>query len=177
MDIVLRGERDIRRLAPTLKALLKDLDPAIPEPEMTTLEERIGQQTSRERFAAVLLGIFALASLAMGGVGTYGVISFSVAQRGREIGIRMALGARRSQILRLFLAQGSRLIGAGLIAGLVTCVALVRTMQSLLFQVSPLDPIILLLSLSIVAAAGLAAVWLPSRRAAGLDPLPTLNSS
>ena len=177
MDIVLRGERDILSLAPTLRALLRDLDPGIPALEMISLEERVVHQSARERFAVLLLGLFALTSLAMGAVGTYGVISFSAAQRAREVGIRMALGARRSQILRLFLAQGGRLIGVGLVIGLLASVALTRAMQSLLFQVSPLDPAILLLSLSIVAAAGLAAVWIPSRRAATLDPLRSLNTT
>jgi len=128
------------------------------------------------RFSTLLLAIFAAVALALAVIGIYGIMSWSVGQRRQEIGIRMAVGADRANILRLILGRGLRLAAAGVAIGLGSTLALTRVLQSLLFEISPHDPWILsgvsLLMLAIAAAA----CYIPARRAMHVDPIDTLRS-
>jgi len=123
----------------------------------------------------VLLLVFAVTALMLAGVGIYGVVSYTVAERTRELGVRMALGADAGTTLRLVLGRSMLLVGLGTAAGLVASAAITRVMGSLLFNVSPLDPIVFAGVALLIAACGLAASFVPARRAMNVDPIVALR--
>jgi len=123
----------------------------------------------------VLVMLFAAVALVLAATGTYGVLSYSVEQRTREIGIRMALGAQVGQVLRMILSQGAILAGIGLVLGTLGALALQKVLASLLFDVAPTDPLIFGLVLVLLALVSLLACWWPARRAARVDPLVALR--
>jgi putative ABC transport system permease protein len=124
----------------------------------------------------VLLGAFAAVALLLAALGIFGVLSYAVTQRQREIGIRVALGAHPQDVLRMVLGNAAGLVGAGVLAGLASALALSRTMTSLLFDLSPTDPVTLLGVAALLAAVALLASYLPARRATRVDPLVALRS-
>jgi len=139
------------------------------------MEERVDRFRDRPRFIAAVVAGFAALGLLLAAAGLYGVLSFLVAQQTREIGVRMALGARPRDIgLRVQLRAGAW-IGAGAILGAAASLALARTVRGLLFEVSPEDPVSLLAPVLALCAAGALAAWLPSRRAARVDPVVALR--
>jgi ABC-type antimicrobial peptide transport system permease subunit len=123
----------------------------------------------------VLLGLFAAVALALTTMGTYGVISFAVAQRTREIGIRVAIGASRSDVVRLIVGQGVRLVAVGAVVGVVAALAASRVLGSLLFDVRPSDPVTFAAIVALLVAAVIAASWIPARRAASVQPTEALR--
>lgn len=123
----------------------------------------------------LLLAVFAALALVLAAIGIHGVLSYTVAQRRHEIGIRMALGAPASRVTRLVIGQGARLVGIGLLIGVVLALATTQVMQSLLFGVSVRDITALLAVLPVLAIVGLVATWLPARRAVRTDPLSALR--
>jgi len=127
------------------------------------------------RFAVTLLSLFAAMSLFLAALGLYGIISYSVALRTQEIGIRMALGARRLEVLRMVVGQGMRLVAAGMAAGLLLAFALAEVLSSQLFEVSAFDPITLLVMALVMAAVAVLASYIPARRAANVDPIVALR--
>ena len=144
--------------------------------DIDTMEHIVATAVARQRFSMLLLAVFAGVALLLAAVGIYGVMSYSVAQRTREIGIRIALGARRADILRMTIIQGLRLVLTGLVGGLIAAVFLTRVMQSLLFGVSATDPLTFLsISLVLVAVAFLAS-YLPALRATKVDPIVALRA-
>jgi len=158
-----------------VQAAVWSVNPNLPVANVRTLEEIHGRSMARTSFTLVMLGIASGVALILGVVGIYGVISYSVSQRTREIGIRMALGAEQGEISRLFLAHGLLLTGMGVALGLGGAVALTRVMSALLFDVSPLDPATYCaVSMGLIAAALLAS-YLPARRAAVVDPVEALR--
>jgi putative ABC transport system permease protein len=140
-----------------------------------TIEQRVGKLAERPRFNALLLGIFASVGLLLAAIGLYGVISFVVAQRAQEIGVRMALGASPSAISRLVLRQAGLWIGAGAVPGAIGSFFAVRLLEHMLFRVPAKDPWTFAGAVAVLAAAGLAAAWIPSRRAARVDPMQVLR--
>jgi ABC-type antimicrobial peptide transport system permease subunit len=130
----------------------------------------------RTSFTLVMLGIAGAAGLLLGIVGLYSVIAYSVAQRRKEIGIRMALGAQRDALVGMFVRQGLTLTGIGVICGLAAAVGLTRLMASLLFHVSALDPITYVAVTAVLVATAMLASYMPSRRAATVDPVETLRA-
>jgi putative ABC transport system permease protein len=130
---------------------------------------------ARQRFSTLLLGVFAGVALVLAAVGIYGVMSYSMAQRTREIGIRMALGAQKRDVLKLAVGQGLKLVAVGVGLGLVGALALTRVMSSLLFGVSATDPATLVTISLILVAVALLASYIPARRASKLDPLIALR--
>jgi ABC-type antimicrobial peptide transport system permease subunit len=140
-----------------------------------TNEQRVGKLAERPRFNALLLGIFASVGLLLAAIGLYGVISFVVAQRAQEIGVRMALGASPSAISRLVLRQAGLWIGAGAVPGAIGSFFAVRLLEHMLFRVPAKDPWTFAGAVAVLAAAGLAAAWIPSRRAARVDPMQVLR--
>jgi putative ABC transport system permease protein len=140
-----------------------------------TLEDAMAESLSPERFSATLLTIFAVLALTLASIGVYGVVSYAAMQRTHEIGVRLALGAQRGDVMRLVLGHGARLAVIGMVLGVVGSLAASRLLSSLLFGVSAKDPITLVIVSSVLAAVALLACYLPARRAMKVDPLEALR--
>jgi len=162
-------------LATTLRRELTALDRDVPLYAMAPMEELAAAQTARSRVSAFLMGSFGALALLLAGLGIYGVISYSVAQRGHEIGVRMALGARRGEVFRLVLAQALGLTAIGMALGLAGALALTRLLAGQLYGLSPNDPSTYAAVALLLAGAALAAGWLPAHRATRVDPLVALR--
>jgi len=141
-----------------------------------TMNQLLSETTARPRFILLMLGVFALAALLLTGVGVYGVLTYTVAQKTREIGIRLALGAHTHEVLKLVLGQGMKLVGAGVLIGLVGAFALTRLLKTLLFGVSATDPLTFAVIAILLTGIALLACWIPARRATRVDPLIALRS-
>ena len=163
-------------LVPALRRAVAAADPSLPVYDVRTVEERAGAALAAERFSATLLGAFGVLGLALAALGVYGVMAFAVAQRRREIGIRLALGATRAAAVRLVVGQGAALAGVGLAAGTAAAVALTRALATLLTGVSPTDPLVFAAVLAVLALVALAACLVPAGRAAAVPPATALAS-
>jgi putative ABC transport system permease protein len=139
------------------------------------MEQVLSESLARRRLYMILLGVFAGAALLLAGVGIYGVVSYSVSQRRREMGIRIAIGAERGDVLRLVLGQGARAATLGIALGMAAALALTRLMASLLFGVSAADPLTFLAVALVLTLAALAASYIPARRAMRVDPMVVLR--
>jgi putative ABC transport system permease protein len=175
MSLIVRTVRNHLNLVSSVRAEVLALDAAQPVYDIQTLEKSVAQSLAPRRFAMLLLAIFAIVALALGAIGIYGVISYAVSKRTHEIGIRMALGARRQDVLGLVVRQGMKLALIGVGVGLTGALAITRVLQSLLFEVKPFDPLIFLLVTLSLAAVALFACWLPARRAAEVEPMEALR--
>jgi predicted permease len=175
MNVVVRTQRDPLALAGTVRQAVGRMDPALPLAGVRPMEKVLFESIASPRLLMVLVMLFAAVALALAAIGTYGVLSYSVEQRTREIGIRMALGAQVGQVLRMILSQGAALVGLGLLLGVVGALALQKVLASLLFGVAPTDPLIFGLVIALLALVSLLACWWPARRAARVDPLVALR--
>ncbi|MBZ5654977.1 MAG: ABC transporter permease [Acidobacteriia bacterium] len=162
-------------LAAAIRSAIRTVDSSQPLYDMKTMEQRVDESLISRRFLVVLLSIFAGLALLLAALGLYGVISYAVKLRTRELGIRMALGAARGDVLRLILGKGMQLAALGLVLGLTVTFILGRTLSSLLYQVSLFNPVTLLLTSLLLISTVLLASYLPARRAATLDPMRTLR--
>jgi putative ABC transport system permease protein len=151
------------------------IDKDLPITEVATLENILTREASPRRFNAMLFSVFAALALVLAATGVYGVLSYSVSQRIHEVGIRMALGARSRDVLRLFIGQGMRLVLLGLVIGLGGAFVLTRLLSSLLFGVSTTDTATFVVVATILTLVGVLACYLPARRAATIDPLVALR--
>lgn len=163
-----------KTVAPWVRSQIAQLDPTVPV-EISTLNEQVNKMADRPRFETALLGFFAFCGLMMALIGLYGVISFIATQRTQEIGVRMALGATRLDVLRLISSEGGRLIILGTAIGMVTSVAVARLLTSLLYGVKPYDPAMYVTAALILAIAALAATLIPTRAAMKVDPVVALR--
>jgi putative ABC transport system permease protein len=159
----------------SVRHALGEMDSSLPLYLEQTMDELIAKHAAGQQFLALLLGLFSGLALLLAAVGIYGVLSYLVTQRTREIGIRMSLGASRGRVLGLILKQGMRLAGIGFAIGLVAAVAAGRLLVSLLHQVRPSDPLIIALTTLCLAAVALIACYVPARRAAQVDPIVALR--
>lgn len=173
--VVRTGSSRPETLTSAMQAAVRTVDPHQPLYDLKTMEQRVDESMTGRRFLVVLLSIFAGLALLLAAVGLYGVISYSVRMRTRELGIRMALGAQRTDVLRLILGKGAQLAGAGLIVGLAGTLAVGRVLSSLLYHVNLLNPITLLATIFLLASTVLFACYVPARRAAALEPMDTLR--
>jgi len=173
MSIVLRMPD--ARLIPEVKRQIWSLDTEIPLNRMQSMDDLLRRSLAERRFNMFLLGLFAGLAITLAAVGLYGVMSYSVSQRTHEIGIRMAVGARRSDVLRLVMGQGVRLAVAGLAVGILGALALTRWMASLLFGVTPTDPATFAAVTLLMMAVVLLACLVPARRAMKVDPMVALR--
>jgi len=162
-------------IVPALREAVRSVDADQPLFDVGLLDERIDLSLSGRRVPMQLLGLFAIAALLLAAIGIYGVLAFGVAQRTGELGVRVAIGADRGRIVRLVLADGGRLIAAGLLAGIVCAVALGRLLRNQLFGVDSVDPVSLGAVVLVFAAIAMFACWVPARRAARIDPIRALR--
>jgi putative ABC transport system permease protein len=166
---------DAKALTATVASIIHDVDKDLPIVEVATLDDLLARESSTRRFNTALFSIFAALALALAVTGVYGVLSYSVSQRTHEVGIRMALGAGRGDVLRLFMQQGMRLVLLGLVIGLGGAFVLTRLMSSLLFGVSATDKVTFIVVALGLMLAGVCACYLPARRATKVDPLVALR--
>jgi putative ABC transport system permease protein len=163
-------------LASSIRNAIWAVDKDQPVANIDTMDHIVSEAIARQRFSMLLLGIFAGLALVLAAVGIYGVMSYSVAQRTHEIGIRMALGARRADVLQMTVKQGLKLVSAGMILGLAAAFLLTRVLASLLYGISATDPITFLgISLVLLAVAMLAS-YIPALRATKVDPIIALRA-
>jgi putative ABC transport system permease protein len=176
MNIVLRSTRSLDALAPGIRRMMAEMDPSLPIVQLRTMDQVFDDSVPRQRFLSQLLVAFGLVALVLAAVGTYGILSYMVTERQREIGVRMALGAGRGQVAGLVMRQGVVMAAIGIAIGLAGALAASRVTASLLFGVSPVDPVTFVgVSLVIVAVAALASL-IPTRRATRVDPLVAMRA-
>src|SRR5499426_1383226 len=175
MTLVIRTRGEPTAVANAARDVIRGLDPTQPVGDVRTMESLIGTSVARARFNTLLLAIFAIVALSLAGVGIYGVMAYSVAQRTHEIGVRMALGARATDVLRLVVRKGMALALAGVAIGVSASFALTRLMETLLFNVSATDPLTFAAIPLLLAFVALLACLIPARRAAKVDPMVALR--
>ena len=175
MNIVLRSALPLTTLQPAIAAAVREADPSLPIIRLRPMAEVVSGSLRRPRMLMHLFAGFAGLALLLAAIGTYGVLSYLVAERRREIGIRMALGARREAVLRSVMAYGLKLTGIGLAAGLAGALALTRWMETLLFEVRPTDPATLVSVAAVIAVVAIVACLVPAHRATRFDPIAALR--
>ncbi|HSU81105.1 MAG TPA: FtsX-like permease family protein, partial [Thermoanaerobaculia bacterium] len=163
-------------LTPGVRRAVRAVDPGVPIYKVLTMDQVISDSLASRRLNLWLLALFAGIALALSAAGLYGVISYLVAQRTREIGMRMALGAQTRDVIGLVMRQGSRLTAAGIAAGLLGALALTRWLESLLDGVSSRDPLTFTGIAALLVAVALLASWLPARRAARVEPIVAIRN-
>jgi putative ABC transport system permease protein len=173
--LVVKGGGDPASLAAAIRQAIRAADPDQPVFAVATMKEHLAEHLVTERFSAFLMGALAAVGLLLAALGLYGVMSYSMAQRTGEIGLRMALGARPRDILKLALGQGARLSALGLCLGLAGALVVTRFLSGVLYQVSPTDPATFAVIALLLAAVALVACYLPARRAMRVDPLVALR--
>ena len=171
MTFVIRTRGDAAAIAPAARNVIRQLDPKQPVADVSTMESLIGTSVARARFNTLLLTIFAIVALLLAAVGIYGVMAYSVAQRTREIGVRVALGARKRDVLGMVIRRGLTLALGGVAIGVVASLALTRLMETLLFNVSVTDPATFAVIVLLLMGVALLACYIPARRAAKVDPM------
>jgi predicted permease len=173
--LLVRTAGDPLMLAPAVRDAVAELDAGVPVFDVRTLETHVSFARSRERMAARVAALFGAIALGLAALGLYGLLAAAVRQRTREIGVRVALGARPGAVTGLFLRRAALLVGAGAVLGVLLAVAATRLVGDLLYGVAPTDPVSFLAALAALAGAGLLAAFLPARRAARLNPLEALR--
>ncbi len=173
--VFLRSRGDVQHLGEAVRHEVESVDPNVPVHSISTMDQIIARSVANRRFALELLGIFAAVALLLAAIGIYGVMSYSFSQRTHEVGIRVALGAQRLDILRMALGEGMRIVAIGLVAGLVGAAIVTRVFRSMLFNVAPADPSTYLTVSAVLAAVALFACYIPARRATRVDPLAALR--
>jgi putative ABC transport system permease protein len=175
MLLAIRTASDPLSITATLRDVVRSLDKDQSIADIRTLEQTIDTSLGQPRLNTWLLGTFAVLALVLASIGIYGVTSYSVTQRIQEIGIRMALGAERGDVLSLVVKHGIGLTGAGVLLGLIGAVGLTRFLKSLLYGVQPIDWGTFLIASAILSATALLASYIPARRAAKVDPMVALR--
>ncbi len=175
VSLAVRTTGDPAKLASALREAVWAVDPDQPVSRVRTMDEVVAASIGETRFYSLLLGIFAALALGLAAVGIYGVMSYAVAARTREIGIRLALGAQRGTVFRLVLARGARLVAMGLVIGLTGALAATRGIEKLLYGVQATDALTFAAVAAVLALVALVACWLPARRATRVDPAITLR--
>lgn len=172
---VVRSTKEAPVIVPLIRAIIREIDPAVAVDDIATMDQIVSNSITTPRSYAVLLGTFSAVALALACIGLYGTLSYFVRQYNRELGIRVALGARKRTILRLVLAQGLSISAGGLILGLAGATALTRYMHAMLFGVRPLDPATIVLVTAFFLAVTLLASYIPARHATTVDPMTVLR--
>lgn len=176
INLVVRGSGDPAGLLAPLRGQLAQLDRSLAVSRIGTMREQVSDAVAPQRFSTILLSAFAAGALMLAAIGLYGVLSFGVAQRTREIGVRLALGATRSEVLGLVVRQGMTLAAVGVALGIGGALATTRFMTALLYRTRPLDPWTFALVPVVLAAVALIACYVPARRAAHVEPMVALRT-
>ena len=174
-DILVKTRQDPRAILADVRSVVQKIDPTQPPYGMTTLEDALGESIAPRRFNMALLAAFALTALSLALVGIYGVIAYGVSQRTHEIGVRLALGARRREIVAMVVKQGVVIALPGVAVGSAAALALTRLMTAMLYDVRPNDPWVFTATAAGLAATAVLASWIPALKAAGVDPLRALR--
>jgi predicted permease len=173
--VFLRSKGDVAYLGEAVRHEVESIDPNVPVHSISSMDQIIARSVADRRFALELLGVFATVALLLAAIGIYGVMSYSFSQRTHEVGIRVALGAQRLDILRMALGEGMRIVVIGLASGLVGAVIVTRVFRSMLFGIRPADPVTFASVAGILAGVALLACYLPAQRATRVDPLVALR--
>ncbi|MEO8677757.1 MAG: ABC transporter permease [Vicinamibacterales bacterium] len=176
MTYVVRTSGDPGRLGPSAVRVIRDINPLLPVSAVRSLDEVFAESIARPRMTAIAMGVFAGAALLLAALGVYGIVAYSVAQRAREFGIRVALGAHPGQIVRMVVQQNLRVVAIGLVLGLACAIPAARVLRGLLFQVGPNDPGTFVAIGSALALVAVVASYLPARRGTRIDPVVTLKA-
>jgi putative ABC transport system permease protein len=176
MMIFARTSRDPGSVGNDIRRAVHDVAPQLPVYDMLTMTARAAVATTQARFRAVLLTAFALTALALAAIGIYGVMSFAVAARTREMGVRIALGAEAATVQRLVMREGMGLVCVGGVIGLVGALGVTRVLRAFLFDLTPTDPTTYAAIVVVLAAVAICASWLPARRASRVDPIVALRA-
>jgi putative ABC transport system permease protein len=176
MTLAVRTGSDPATLGPAVTSIVRGLDSQLAVNKIRTMGEVVSDSVAERRVTMLMLGIFAAAALLLAAVGIYGVIAYSVTQRTQEIGIRMALGARPPQVLRMVVGQAMALAAIGITVGAALSLAMSRLMEGLLFGVRPADPVTFTAVAAVLAAVAATASYVPGRRATRVDPVVALRS-
>jgi predicted permease len=177
LSLVIRTDRSPLALASAAERIVSELDPALPVAEVRTLEQNVARAMAQPRFLALLLGVFAGVALLLAAVGTYGLMAHTVAERSREIGIRMAMGAEPAAVQALVLKQGATLAGLGLAVGLLGALGLTRFLEAQLYEIGTVDPGTFVLVPLFLGVVALLACYIPARRATRVDPVEALREA
>jgi putative ABC transport system permease protein len=175
LSFVVRTDRNPAALMPAVRSLVNRVDAGAGIDAMLPMEQLVASSLTRQRFYAILLGIFAGIAAVLGAIGIYGVLAYAVGQRTQEIGIRMALGAERGAVLRLVMGRGLVLIAIGIMLGLAGALGLTRYLSGMLFDLTPLDPATYAAVAIAFALVASLASYLPARRATRVDPVVALR--
>lgn len=176
MALVVRTNKSTEPLVPAIRDIVKNTDPSVPVFWVRTMNEVRAESVDHERLITSLLGAFAITSLILAALGTYGVVAFTVQQRTREFGIRIAIGAQAGDILSLVAGQGLRLVGVGVLVGVAGALTSSRLLTALLYETGPTDPLSYIVATIVLALAALIACWLPARRATKVNPIDALRA-
>jgi hypothetical protein len=175
MNIVLRSNAGAGEVASGLRRVVAGIDPNIPVTRVRTMNEVVASSTAEPRSLTLLLSIFAVLAICVGSIGVYSLIAYTVSWRTREFGLRMALGANRTQVAMLILRQSLTLTITGSIVGIACALAVTRLMSRFLFETSPADPVTFLAVPLLFAVLAVVAAWRPARRAASVEPMVALR--
>jgi predicted permease len=175
LDVIVRTSVDPQAIAATVQSEIQSIDKRVARFEVTTVEQQLGEQTVQRRFQTSLIGLFSLVALLLSAIGIYGLMHYFVAQRTNEIGVRMALGARHGNVLALVFRQGLTLAGSGIAVGILGAFGLTHLLSSLLYGVTPTDPVTFATTPAILLGVAALACWIPARRAARIDPMLALR--
>jgi len=175
LEMIVSTASDPALVAAAVQSEIQSMDKSVAKFDITTVEQQLGEQTAGRRFQTSLIGLFSMVALLMSAIGIYGLMHYFVVQRANEIGVRMALGARYSNVLALVLRQGLALAGAGIAVGTLGALGLTRLLRSLLFGITPTDPATFVAAPAILLGVAVLACWIPARRAARIDPMLALR--
>jgi ABC-type antimicrobial peptide transport system permease subunit len=175
MTLEIRTAGNPNAVAASAREAFREINRNIPVWEIKTMQTQINEGLVQERLVATLSSFFGLLALLLSAIGLYGTLSYAVTRRTSEIGIRMALGARKGNVLWLVLREATVLVLCGAVAGLIAATAMNRLISSMLFGLTPSDPMALFIATSVLLAVALLAAWLPARRASKVDPLVALR--
>jgi putative ABC transport system permease protein len=176
MILAARVAADPASLGAAIRREIQSLDPQLPVYKLRTMEQVVDESVASQRLTTLLFGGFAALALMLAAIGVYGVMSYAVAQHTHEIGVRIALGARTPDVLKLVVAQGMKPVLAGVAGGLAVSFGLTRLIRNLLFNVSATDPLTFVAITLLLTAIGLLACWIPARRATKVDPMVALRA-